>query len=225
MVAIAEQAKMRFSNPDDKPIEKLSIGCSSYYQILILSKSLHELGQAHPNLHPRLSVVPQEQLYQQLDTGSADVVFDIREGTKESGKLTFKQLCQSPIVCVGQIDHPLAKIECVSSHELRSHPLIFCNPINLIPEIAKLQWKLAEQRHPADMHFCDSIEAAVVLAGAGFGLAVLPEMFIPPESKLVSIKLADAPNLSFGAFYKPYPGDDLLKEFIQIIKKNLNPST
>lgn len=225
MVAIAEQAKMRFSNPGDKPVEKLSLGCSSYYQILTLSNSLHEIGNTHPNLHPRISVVPQDQLYQLLDTGSADAVFDILDNAKDTSKLTFKELSQSSIVCVGRFDHPMAETDCVSSQELRSYPLIFCNPINLIPEIAKLQWKLAEQRHPADMHFCDSIEAAIMLAGAGFGLAVLPEMFIPPESKLVSIKLADAPALSFGAFYKPYPGDGLLKEFIQIIRKNLNLNT
>lgn len=221
MVAIAEQAKIRFSTSSDKPIEKLSIGCSSYYQVLILSDSLHELGTSFPNLHPQLSVVPQDQLYQLLDNGGADVIFDIQDGTKETGKLTFKELRQSPIVCVCRNDHSLAGAEWVSLQELQSQPLIFCNPINLVPEVAKLQWKLAEKRHPADMHFCDSIEASVVLAGAGFGVAVLPELFIPPESNLVRIKLTDAPALSFGAFYKPYPGDDMLRKFIHIIKRNL----
>lgn len=216
MVAIAAQAKMRFSTPSEKPIEKLSIGCSSYNQLILLTDCLNELHEAYPNLHPHLVVVPHEQLYQLLENGTVDVVFDIQDGTMQDSKLTFRELCKSPIACVCDKDHALADRESVSIQDLKDQSLIFCNPINLVPEVANLQWRLAEGKRPADLHFCPSVEASVVMAGAGFGLAVLPEFLIPRGDHFAAIKLDDAPMLPFGMFYTPYPGDDILRKFIKI---------
>lgn len=219
MIAIAAQAKLRFSHPENKPIEKLAIGCSSYNQLVLLTESLNILGKTYPNLHPHLVVVPHEQLYQLLENGTVDVVFDIHDGTKEDHRLTFKEIHQSPIACVCEKAHPLAAAQGVSMSDLKGHSLIFCNPINLVPEVAKLQWELAEGKSPLELHYCDSVEAAVVLAGSGFGVAVLPKLLIPHGAHLTVLELNDAPDLSFGMFYKPYPGDDALRKLIQITKQ------
>ncbi|MDD5863389.1 MAG: LysR family transcriptional regulator [Firmicutes bacterium] len=224
MVAIAAQAKLRFRSPEERPIEKLSIGCSSYNQLLLLPESLKELGSQYPNLHPHLVVVPHEQLYQLLENGTADVIFDIHDGTKADSRLTFRELQKSPIVCVCESSHPLAARESVSMAELKEQSLILCDPINLIPEVAKLQWALAEGKSPGELHFCASVEAAVVLAGAGFGAAVIPEFLVPRSSRLTALRLTDAPELSFGVFYRPYPGDDVLRSFLQIAGRRFSPS-
>ena len=224
MVAIAAQAKLRFTNPSNKPIEKLSIGCSSYNQLILLSDSLNELSKLYPNLHPHLAVIPHEQLHQQIENGAVDVVFDIQDNTEQTSKLTFRELRKSPIVCVCRKDHSLADRDSVTMQELKEQPLIFCNPINLVPEVAKLQWQLAEDKLPTELHFCTSVEASVVMTGAGFGLAILPELLIPTDPKLTTITLEGAPVLTFGMFYKPYPGDDLLKKFIQISKQYFRDS-
>lgn len=102
--------------------------------------------------------------------------------------------------------------------ELKEQSLIFCSPVNLIPEVAKLQWGLAEGRSAMDLHFCSAVEAAIVLAEAGFGAAVISEFLVPHRPGLTTPRMTDAPELSFGVFYKPYPGDDILKKFIQLAK-------
>lgn len=219
MISIAELAKARFSNPKDKPIEKLSIACSSYYQLALLSESINALAQFYPNLHPLLTVVPHEQLNALIDNGSTDVIFDIYDETKSGHRLTYTELVQSPIVCTCRKDHPLLDLETVSIQELRQFPLIFCNPIKLVPDVTRLQMKLAEGRHPVEMHYCDSPEAAVVLVSAGLGVAALPKFLIPNEGHIAQVPLTDAPTLSYGAFYKPYPGDDVRRKFIQLIKQ------
>lgn len=220
MVAIAAQAKLRFSNPDARPIERLAIGCSSYNQLMLLTESLRELGHVYPNLHPHLVVVPHDQLYQLLDNGTIDVIFDIYDGTKVDSRLTFREIQKSPIACVCEKGHPLAAAQSISTADLKDQSLIFCNPINLVPEVAKLQWELAEGKKATDIYFCPSVEAAVVLADAGFGMAILPEFLTPQLSHLAVLKLNDAPELSFGMFYKPYSGDDILKKVIQIAKQH-----
>lgn len=219
MVAIAEQAKRRFQDPEDRPIEQLSIGCSSYIQLALFSDSLNELAGQYQNLHPRLLVVPHDQLFHLLETETADAIFDVREGGDAKEKLTFQELGQSAIVCVCRRDHPLAEKERVRIPDLGQEKLIFCDPINVVPAVASLQWKLGEGRSTADIHFCASIGAAAVLAGAGFGAAILPELLVPAEKDIVCIPLEGAPRLSFGLFYKNYPGDTVLKRFVQIAKK------
>lgn len=42
-------------------------------------QSLKELGPLCPNLHPHLVVVPHDQLYQLLENGTVDVIFDIHK--------------------------------------------------------------------------------------------------------------------------------------------------
>lgn len=215
MVAIAEQARLRFESPKDRPMEVLSIGCSSAIPLELLTQSLHQLLSAHPNLHPRLHVAPHEQLFHLLETEAVHAVFDIRQSVEANSRLAFRELRQSAVVCVCRKDHPIAEKPRICTQELAGEPLIFCDPIALDAEVARLQWRLAEGRSPADLHFCASLEAAVVLAGAGFGLAILPEIMAPAEGALMKIPIEDAPKLSVGLFYKPYSGDTLLKAFVK----------
>lgn len=222
MVGIAKQAKMRFHNPEDRPLETLSIGCSSYTQLELLTEVLHNLSADCVNLHPRLHVVSHDQLFHLLETETADVIFDILESVDTKGKLTFKELKRSPLVCVCRKDNPIADETCISMQKLAEEKLIFCDPINLAPNIAKLQWKLVGGRNPADLHFCSSAEASIVLAGAGFGLAILPKLFVPQENNIQTVALEEAPQLSFGIFYKPYPGDAVIRKFVRHAKQHFS---
>lgn len=222
MLSIAEQAKLRFSDHQERPVEPLSIGCSSYTQLELLTNILHELLSEHPNLHPRLHVVPHDQLFHLLETETADVILDIREGGETGTKLTFKELRRSSLACVCRQDALPPEKESISTGELADEKLIFCDPITLDPEIAKLQWKLAEGRNPADIHFCSTVEEAVVLAEAGYGLAILPELMVPANHQIRAIQIEGAPKLSFGLFYKSYPGDGILKHFIQCAKQHFS---
>lgn len=218
MVAIAEQAKMRYETHTDKQIEPISIGCSNYYQLALLTDILNELGKEITNIHPQLFVVPHEQLFSLLEREHVDVIFDIRESVGIKGETRYRELAQSNLVCVCRNDHRLADKEHITIKELEKETLIFCDPMNLAPDIAKLQWKLAEGRKPTDVHFCNSSEAARVLAGAGLGVAILPELFVHNMNCIVKILLDEAPKLSFGMFYKSRPGDYILKKFIKITK-------
>lgn len=220
MVGIAEQAKLRFATPSDRPIEPLAISCSSYVQLRLLTDCLNQLNSEITNFHPRLFVVPREQLFHLLDTKRADVIFDIREGRELKGDLRFKELVQSDIVCICRKDAELAKKESVSIKDLSTESLVFCDPMNVVPDIADLQWKLAEGRNPADVHFSASSEASLVLAEAGVGVAILPELYLSGQNNLMKITLEDAPKFSYGMFYRTHSGDSLLKEFIAITKSH-----
>ena len=218
IVSIAEQARLRFSHPDNTPIQELSIACSSYSGLFLLTGVLHKLSISHANLHPRLHVVPHEQLLHLLETGTADAIFSIYEGGRNRGKLIFQEIFRCPLVCVcrkGYLDSDKKEI---SIHELQNEKLIFCNPLSLAPEIAQFQWKLAAERPLADTHFCNSPEMSIILAAAGFGLAILPGGLLPPIENIDVISLPESPILSIGLFYHADSENTVLKEFIQETK-------
>ncbi len=216
MILIMRQAKLRFADPAKQPINTLTIGCGSYIQLRLLTEILHRLDSETENFHPRLFAAPREQLYRLIDNGQADAIFDIKEGCDPRDDLKFRELAKSDIVCICRRDLAFAGKDRVSIEELSDEPLIFCDPMNLSPEIARFQFRLAEGRTPVNTHFAASSEASLVLAGSGVGIAFLPDIYIPDESCLKKIRLTDAPKFTFGMFYKTHPGDALLKSFIRI---------
>ncbi|MDD6798904.1 MAG: LysR family transcriptional regulator [Firmicutes bacterium] len=219
---IAGQAKLRFSVPTEKPIQTISIGCGSYIQLSLLTEVLHRLNSEIANFHPRLFVVPREHLFHLLETDQADVIFDIREGCKLKDNFRFKEVAQSDIVCVCRKDSEFASRESLTIEEVSNETLILCDPMNLSPDISKLQLKLSAGRTIDNTHFSASSEAAIVLAGSGVGTALLPRIYIPNDLHLATVRLEDAPKFSFGMFYKKPFGESLLKKFIDATTEYFN---
>jgi DNA-binding transcriptional LysR family regulator len=58
------------------------------------------------------------------------------------------------------------------------------------------------------------------MALAGFGAAILPDILLPSSQELTKIPISDAPTVPLGMFYKSHPGDDLVRRFAQIARKN-----
>jgi DNA-binding transcriptional LysR family regulator len=220
MVSIAERAKMRFRDPEERPIRFLSVGGSSYHHLACLTDSLNELSGQVEGLHPRLQVAQHDRLFQMLSNDILDVIFEIGEEKPPKGDILYKDLYTSSLVCVCREDAPLAQRDAITAELLRAEKIILCDPLSLSPKIVEMQLKLAEGRNPAEIHFSSSIDAAIVMALAGFGAAILPDVLIPPREELTKIPISDAPTVPMGMFYKAHPGDHMVKQFLQIAKKN-----
>jgi DNA-binding transcriptional LysR family regulator len=220
MVAIAQRAKLRFQNPEERPISFLSVGSGSYHHLACLADSLHQLSEAARDLHPRMQVAHRDGLFHMLENGSLDVVFDL--GTGPERGLAFQPICDSPMVCACRKGLPLAEEGSVTVEGLREESVILCDPLGLSPQASQLQLKLAEGRSPEKIHFSGSVDASVVMARAGFGAAILPGVLLPPGDELKTIPILDAPDLTLGMFYQPHPGDELVRQFVKIARENLS---
>lgn len=218
LLAIERHSKMRFHSTTEEHIENISIGCTNYIQLAMLTPVLKQFNKETTNLRPRLFVEPYEQLFQYLETERLDILFGAYNQTPLKNSIKYKEIMQSNIVCVCRKEYALAKKEIVSAEELTSEALIFCDPMSLAPEAARLQYRLGENRVPTDLHFCSSSAAAYVLARAGFGIALLPDILVPDDPEITKIALLDSPQLSFGMFYRPSVGDELKRRFIALAK-------
>ncbi len=218
MVMISARAKLRYSTPEDHPISRLVIGCSSYAEFHMLTEILNKINKSVPNFHPRSTVAPQERLQHLLETEQVDILFHLEETENNRPNINYKKLIQSAIVAVCRYDHPFTSKEILEMKDFMDESLIFCDPISIAADITKLQFRLAEIHHPNNIHFSSNVDAAIALATSGIGIAFLPDIYIKEDALLRKIPIKNAPELSFGMYYKSFPGDSLLKKFIQETK-------
>lgn len=222
IITIAERARHRFSSTGHDKMDSISIACSSFAMFDLLPAILQELAACCTNLHPRLYTVPHNQLLKLLETEAADVLFDMSMGAEVTKKFTFQELKQCELVCVCPKDHPLAKQTSISKTDLENETLIFCNPMNLSPDIASLQWQFAREKSPVSSHYCDSAEAAVLLTASRLGIAILPELAVTKDERVVKVQMENAPKLSFGLFCRSRPSSGTVQKFIQITKQHFS---
>ena len=223
MAAIAARAKKRFEGAQPSPIEPLSVGCSNFPSLFLLTETFAKLRLERPNLHPRLQVIPFQHIYRLLDEGDLDAVAALEEPGISKPAAQYRELARSPIVCVCPAGHPLAAKSEVSPPDLRAFPLVlFALPHVPLP-VAQLQGALMEDRPLSDFYFCESAEALSVLVQAGYGVSVLPELLAFELRGLQKIPLAGAAPVSLGIYYKTLQGKPALRDFLRCAKECFSP--
>ena len=220
MVAIAQRAKNRFQHPSDREIQTLSLGCYSYAQAFLLAPVLKELLQQYEGLHPRLQVVPFQHLFRLLEEDDVDAILGFREPDEKKGSFIYRELAKVPVVCVCTKEHPMAQKERITLAGLKKENLVLFDPAKAQLHAAQYQIRLVEDRSPAELYFCESAEAAMVLVEAGFGVCVLPEIFVPPNLSLARLLVEGMAPMSFGIYYKSMQGNPPLKSLIQLLKRD-----
>lgn len=222
IVQISERAKKRFEDPSQQGIQTFSIGCHIHGQLFLLSEILRCMASSHPNIHPQLQVVPFKHLYRLLAEGDVDVIVAFQENSAKKMPFVYKELGKIPVAGYCAADHPLANRSSLSITELEQERLILHDPKKSPDSITKLQMQLMESHFSSDLFFCDSEEAAVTLAQAGYGIAILPGMLVPQTPPLVRIPIAQLEPLSFGVYYKTLSGNPILKDFVRLAKTLLD---
>ena len=62
-------------------------------------------------------------------------------------------------------------------------------------------------------------EAVAALVGAGYGAALLPDLFPPEELPFARVPLEGAAPVSFGVYYRSRPSSAALREFLRLVGK------
>lgn len=220
IVIISERAIKRFETPSNQDLQTLSIGCHIHGHMFLLPKVLRRMADSYPNLHPRIQVVPFKHLYRLLSEDDVDVVIAFQESSLRKKSFIYKELGRFPIVGYCASDHPLAHHSHLSISQLDQERLILHDPKKSPDNITNLQMQLAESHSSSDLFFCDSEEAALTLAQAGYGIAFLPGT-VTAQSSLVRIPIDGLEPLSFGLYYKTLSGNPVLKDFVRFAKETL----
>ena len=219
IVTISERAIKRFENPPNQEIRTFSLGFHIHGHLFLLPEVLRRMADICPNLHPQIQVVPFKHLYRLLAEGDVDIIVAFRENSAGKMPFIYKELGKIPIVGYCAADHPLANCSCLSITDLEREKLILHDPKKSPDSITMLQMQLMESHISSEIFFCDSEEAAIALAQAGYGIAFLPGLHTAKSSSLVRIPIEGLEPLSFGLYYKTLSGNPILKEFVRLARE------
>lgn len=210
------RAKTRFSNND---YEMLTIGCSSPSQIQLLSNALKQIRWQHPHIHPQFRHLTQSQIPQRIDDEVIDIAFGPKMDITSQKKVLYRELFQMSLSCVCPKDHPVSKLKSISLNEIQTHKLIIYTPISASFEITMTQKKLIGNKKINETYLCEFSEDAILLVEAGYGIAILPEAFVPKWANVCTIPIENIHQLSYGAYYKAHTSNKMVYDFFNLVKE------
>lgn len=197
------------------------VGCHSSNDILYLSQTLADMKEQIPNLYPIFRVVPFQHLYQRLSEETVDVILAFREGGIKRA-IHYQELTKIPVVGIAKEHSFLVQKSELQLCDFKQSPLIVLDPRRCPEEYRNLLHRALQDRSPGDVYFCETVEAAVALAQAGYGVAMLPDLFQVRHPALRYFPITDAAPISYGVYYKALAGHPLRKKFVALAKDSFS---
>lgn len=97
----------------------------------------------------------------------------------------------------------------------------FFKPTACTTDLIALQLKVGRGRNADSIYLCDDLPASITLVRSGFGVVLLPLIFIPEAlDDIKPIPVSDCPDMSFGVYFKPNQ-NNVQNIFIQLLRKKL----
>ena len=218
MLAIYRRVKERAECADADSRESFLIGCHSTNDLWPLALPLARMRSQRQNLYPVFRVIPFEHLYRRLLEEAVDVVVAFREDASKEG-IHYQELTRVSLTRVAP-----APPECPDGLrlcDLTREPLVVLDPQKCPAAYRVPLHRVLESCSPAQVYFCDTVEAALTLARAGFGAALLPDLFQSRPSALCFTPVVDAAPLSYGLHYKTLTGHPLRRDFVRLARQTL----
>ncbi len=218
VLEILERAKRRGKDSFEDPRTPFVIGCHTHNEIYEFSGVLEGMKNCFPNIYPIFQVIPFRHLYQKLMEESVDVVVAFQEsGLKKY--IQYKELAKIPVIAVAAKNHCFTGKDVINTDDLKTEKLIITEPWRYPGTLGKIQYKAMEDKSALDVYICESLESSLALACAGYGVAIVPDVFSVKDTRLSYITIEDAEPISYGAYYKNMSKHPQLKEFINIAKE------
>lgn len=215
---ISERARKKLEDSFEDSRTIFIIGCHTHHEIYPFHPVLKEMKTRLPNICPVFRVIPFHHLYQNLEEEHIHVITAFQEqNIKKYG--TYKELAKIPVTAVIPSDCHLAHKTTICLNDLKEEKLVVMEPRKYPDILGKIQYEAVKDRSALDLYFCDSVESSLTLARAGYGIAIVPDMFPLKDPALSYIPIADIPLMSYGVYYKKTTDLPALKTFISCARQ------
>ncbi len=224
IIDTTRRAKSRFSSGAEVP-RSLTIGMRIPMHIRLLYKPLKELLQKYDTCCPKVQVDNVSTLMRALYDEQIDALLDVETPKMSYDSISFKRLYEEQIFCVCTDKFPVYNMETVTIEQIREldeYPLILMYAPKTLSEIVNAENAYVGNRSQSMVRFCSTPEEVLLLAELGCGMAVIPEMIVPELPRLRQIPVINDEKLSFGVYYKTGTHNELVRSFIEILKRDLS---
>lgn len=166
----------------DSGISFLRIGCVSTAELGFLEEMLPDLRRAYPKVSPQIFVHDYNTMIVLFANQQLDMLLATREMVKGISACTFRALKTVSNYVVLSAQSRLSGKKEVRFEDLEEECLILPLPKYLpFQNGNRLQEKIVLHSQSHFNLMCENDQAAILLAKCGYGVAILPEFFIPAE--------------------------------------------
>lgn len=199
------------------------LGCRNHMEANLLPPVLKLLYQEFPLLRTAIRLIPFSSLLDLVENGQLQAALSIKE-EQNRASLSFRELCSAPICCICSPEHPLAAYEALKKKPLSGN-LIACAPRQIPDAVLTIQNSILANLPPDQRIFTENIESALILAKAGLGYTIYPDIPGAREPGLRYIPVESLPTVSFGVYYPQAEGHPVLKRFLKILGEGMPASS
>lgn len=195
----------------------LRIGVSTSSVLFYLQRVLKEFHRQYPDARPDIVCTDYKRILNLFLDHKIDALFYYKENLPKDYAVRFRNIKKDRVCCLVPADHPLARKKTAEPRDLEEFVIIACGALEAPLSIAAIQETVLEKHDPEKVLYCGQIEIAHCLAGAGMGVALLPEMLCLNVPDYARVPLADERELSFGVFYHEREQKPFLDKFIRVL--------
>lgn len=211
-----EHARRQFQNYAEQEEVLFRIGCMTAIEMKKLEPVLKGIRENYPHIRPKVIVRNFFELKNLYENQHLEVVISAR-GLSSQGN--FKKICTYESYAVMEEKYSFAAQKKLTLQQIANE-----NLITLPPKCIPFQTGNEFQEHLA-LHAQDHVQIvseseaeSLLLAKCGYGIAILPGFFIPPEERLIAIPIANTKNIEYGIYYRNK--EKHIQYFIDSYKKN-----
>lgn len=200
-------AAKRIHNLDRKGVQVLRIGCVTNTELERLTLPLKKLHQEYPESLPQITVDDYFKLEKMFENKQLDVIISTRTMTQDLSTGLFLPVCQMNefAVMAPEMYEELGYDAVARESEFHldaalDYPLITLHQ-RLLPFCSgnKFQQDMMTYIHSHIHLACENDQAALLLAKSGYGVAILPEFYLPRQlDNLKILPVAGAKPMDYG---------------------------
>ena len=199
----------------------LKIGCTSHAEVNQMTPVIKAFRGRFPEIVPFVDIDNYDMILDKFGDQQLNLVFTSGNMLKKRREpYTFSSLGNAVSCAVVASDHPLASKEEVSFDELSEMTLIGLHaalvPFGSENEVVKLM-QMHHLKHRDILVEDDKM--ALTLAGAGYGIAILPTYCIPDYYQAIGLKcipIRESQHMSYGIVSSKNEQREYVKHFIKL---------
>ncbi|WP_101875672.1 LysR family transcriptional regulator [Lachnoclostridium edouardi] len=222
-IALAEKKIKKLAS---QKLAVLRIGCSSQSELDFLENALTRIREEFPAVYPQIIVQDYFALKSLFDNNHLDVLIGTREMVAEAHNYIFKKAVNISSFAIVSPKSPLAEKNQISYKDLFNITLITMHPRCIPFQYGnKLQEFITLHGQKHLQILCENDQSAILFAKCNYGVAILPEIYIPSYIEdIVILPFAEKQTaIEYGIAYHKNLQDIYIKQFIKYFSEGSFP--
>lgn len=203
----------------------LRIGCSSQVELKALEQPLKQLKEQIPDVFPQIMIQDYFSLRSLFDNEQLDVLIGTKEMISKVHNCIFKKVKTVESYAIVSEDSTLAQEKSISFKKMRGVRLIALHPRCIPFQYGNKLQEFITLHAQQYLHFlCENDQSAILLAKCNYGVAILPEIYIPAHREgIVVLPFSEGLKaIEYGIAYHKKIKEKHIKEFIKLFSESEN---